>query len=102
MYFEKKHSKTSQETKTGSERTRYTVYYILVRTGSPRLTLIGKFPGHELDRFMENSSNKFHGPIQFSSNSGPRAGPISGKLIQSSIFEFWGMTQADFWKIHPQ
>ena len=34
------------------------------------LTLIGKFPGHEIDRFTENSSNQnLWVPIQFCSNS---------------------------------
>ena len=33
--------------------------------------------------------------------SGAWARPISGKLIQSSISEFWGMRQADFGKSHP-
>jgi len=26
---------------------------------------------------------------------------ISGKLIQQSVLEFWGMTRTDFWKTHP-
>ena len=30
---------------------------IVGRTKLFQLTLIGKFPGHELDRYMENSSN---------------------------------------------
>ena len=54
------------------------------------LTRIGKFPGHELDRFMENSSNQYKWvPIQFGSNSGHAAWarPIYGKLMQSSILE---------------
>ena len=33
--------------------------------------------------------------------SGAWARPIFEKLIQSSILEFWGVTQADFWKTHP-
>ena len=32
--------------------------------------------------------------------SGAWATSIYGKLIQSSILEFWGMTQADFWNTH--
>ena len=39
-------------------------------------TLIGKFPGYELDRFMENSSNRQF----YNLRSWHR--PISGKLIQ--------------------
>ena len=31
--------------------------------------------------------------------SGAWARPISGKLIQSPILEFWGMSETDFWKI---
>ena len=49
-------------------------HYLVVRIRI--LTLIGKFPGHESDRITE-------------------------KLIQSSIVKFWIMTQADFWKTHP-
>ena len=66
------------------------------------LTLIGKFPWHELDRLMENSSNR-----QFK-NFGAWHRPISGKLIQSRAFslkmtfkEFRGVTQTDSWKTRP-
>ena len=34
--------------------------------------------------------------------SGAWARPIYGTLIQPSILEFWGMAQADFWKINPK
>ena len=30
------------------------------------------------------------------------ARPISGKLSQFSILEFWDMAQSDFWKTHPK
>ena len=33
---------------------------------------------------------------------GALARPISGKLIQSSILEFWGMTQTGYWKTYPK
>ena len=66
------------------------------------ITVAGKFPGHELDRFMEKSSNR-----QFN-NFGTWNRPISGKLIQNRAFsrkmifkEFRGATKTDFWKTHP-
>ena len=34
--------------------------------------------------------------------SGTGARPISGKLIQQSIPEFWGMTRANYWKTHTK
>ena len=34
--------------------------------------------------------------------SGAWARPISGKLIQQSILEFWGMTRVALWKTHPK
>ena len=62
----------------------------------PPLTLIGKFSGYELERFMENSSNS-----QFQ-NFGAWHGPIHEKLIQNRansrkiIFdESRGVTQTD-------
>ena len=46
---------------------------------------------------MENSSiQKSWVPIQFFEKPGRELGRFAGKLIQSSIEEFWGVTQAVF------
>ena len=81
------------------------------------LTLIGKCPGYELDRFMENTSNQnlwllihycsnsgheLDRSLENSSNSqfsnyGAWHGPISGKLIQIwTSFPEIGLAHADF------
>ena len=53
------------------------------RITSTILTLMGKFPGHELDQFMENSSKIEHLVEKwYLKNSGAWHRPISGKLIQ--------------------
>ena len=44
--------------------------------------LMGKFPGHEPDQFMENSYKR----------------AFSRKM---TFEEFRGVTQTDFWKSHP-
>ena len=58
------------------------------------LTLVGKFPGHELNRLMENSSNQNSWlPIQFCTNSGHE---LDRFLENSSNFRILGMKLASF------
>ena len=57
-----------------------------------------QIPGHELDRFMENSSNQ-NLRVQFYPNSGHEMNPF---LEKSSNFRILGYDQADFWKSHPK
>ena len=68
--------------KQNTRLTSYTAFYRLssntpvddmsgtnIPKSSPTFTLIGIFPGHELDRFMENSSNQ-NKLVKFCPNSG--------------------------------